>query len=133
MDLEKLIPVLENEPRVWCLYLFGSRVRGSECAGSDVDLALMLDPKSGPGESWKVRLELSARFEELLGESVDLVVLGDDLDLTFRVLKEGRRVYVRDHDRTCEREATLLSRYYDFQPFLKSYLEKVAEEFRRVG
>ncbi len=87
-----------------------------------------------PGtDSWTTRLELGADLQDRVARSVDLIVLGDDLELTFRVLKEGRRLYERQRDRVRSREAVLASMYYDYQPFLNSYFQGVAERFREVG
>lgn len=93
-----------------------------------MDIAVLLAPGA---DAWNLRLELGADLSEALGQEVDLVVMGEDLDLTFRVLREGRRLYARDHDRVCSEEATLASMYYDFEPFLTSYLAGVAERFGR--
>lgn len=133
MERSGLEQAVEEVPQVWALYLFGSRARGDEQAGSDVDLAVLLDPTCSAQETWKLRLELADRLSQHFTSAVDVVVLGEDLDLTFRVLKEGKRLWVRDHDQVCAREASLLCQYYDYLPFLNSYLESVAKEFRQVG
>ena len=129
-----LSEIVAPYPEVLALYLFGSQARGDFRAASDMDLAVLLKPQTSRDRAWTLRLELADRISELLGETqCDLVVLGDDLDLSFRVLREGERLYQRDPDEVCYREATIASLYYDFKPFLDSYLKKVAERFRKVG
>jgi predicted nucleotidyltransferase len=133
VNFEPLKQIVEPISEVWALYLFGSQAKGTATNSSDVDLALMLDPRVKADVVWNLRLDVASKFEQLLGRDIDLVVLGADLDLTFRVLREGSRLFTRDHDEVCSREATLASMYYDFKPFLDSYYENVAKRFRRVG
>lgn len=129
-----LSDIAARYPEVLALYLFGSQARGDFRADSDVDLAILLKPQTSRDRAWSLRLELADRMAQVLGEKqCDLVVLGDDLDLSFRVLQEGQRLYQRDPDEVCYREATIASLYYDYKPFLDSYLQKVAERFRKVG
>jgi predicted nucleotidyltransferase len=128
-----LSEIAADYPEVLALYLFGSHARGDFRADSDVDLAVLLKPQVSRDLAWTLRLKLADRVSGLLGETeCDLIVLGDDLDLSFRVLREGERLYQRDPDEVCYREATIASLYYDFKPFLDSYLKKVAERFRKV-
>lgn len=128
MSLQRCIDLAKARPEVLGLYLFGSRARDQAQEDSDHDFAIMLTPE---GDPWETKLDLGAALSEAVASSVDLVVLGEDLDLTFRVLKEGKRLYARDHDRVCSEEATFASLYFDYEPFLRSYLESVTERFRR--
>jgi predicted nucleotidyltransferase len=116
------------------IYLFGSRSRGDHTEDSDFDLAVLVDPRIDREQVWNLRLEIADLISRMLGDrNFDLVVMGEDLDLTFRILREGQRLFARDHDEVCFREATLASMYNDYKPFLDSYLNKVAERFRKFG
>lgn len=126
----KVEDIAARYPEVMALYLFGSRARGRERPDSDVDLAVLFKPGS---DWWETRLDLSADLSARFGKPVDLVVLGEDLDLSFRILKEGRRLYERQRDAVRSREAVVASMYYDFAPFLHNYLDSVAKEFRTGG
>lgn len=124
-------PVVEPFPEVLALYLFGSRSRGTARADSDLDLALLLRPGLAETVAFELRLQLGALLSEAAGLAVDLVRLGDDLDLTFRILREGQRLFERDRDRVRYEEARLASLYYDYQPFLEAYLSATRDHFRR--
>lgn len=128
-----LAGVAEATPGVLALYLFGSRATGRSRPESDVDLAILLEPGVDRRAAWDLRRELIARFEGVLGGEVDLAILGEDLDLSFRVLTQGDRLYERRRDRVRFEESLLAARYYDFQPFLHRYLAGVAASFRRDG
>lgn len=81
-------------------------------------------------EAWKKRLQLGARVAERLSREVDLFIMGEaDLDLTFRILQQGRRLFERDRSNVRAREAFLVSLYYDYQPFLERYLKRTAEHY----
>ena len=81
-------------------------------------------------EVWTKRLQLGARAAESLNRELDLFILGEaDLDLTFRILKQGSRIYERDRSKVRAREAYLVSLYYHYQPFLEHYLKRTAEHF----
>ncbi len=128
MDFDGCIAEVESRPDVLALYLFGSQATGKTTPESDVDLAVLLRPKV---DGFHLKLDLGARFAELLGRSVDLVVLGEDLDLTFRVLQHGVRLYERERDAVRSREADLAALYYDYKPYIDFYLQGVAESLRR--
>ncbi|MEW6283518.1 MAG: nucleotidyltransferase domain-containing protein [Candidatus Eremiobacterota bacterium] len=128
--LEIIARVASREPEVLTTYLFGSRSRGTGRSDSDVDVAVLLDPEVPDRRAWELRLDLGARLAEALGREVDLFVMGEaDLDLTFRILREGRRVFERNRDQGRYLEARLASLYYDYQPFLDAYLRGTARHY----
>ncbi|MBI3929761.1 MAG: nucleotidyltransferase domain-containing protein [Armatimonadetes bacterium] len=127
MDLSPCLDIIRGYPEILALYLFGSHARGQARPDSDVDLAVLLAPGADP---WRTKLDLGSRFSERLGRPVDLVVMGEDLDLTFRILVEGKRLHEAARDEVRSREAVLASQYYDYAPFLRSYVERVAQGYR---
>jgi hypothetical protein len=66
----------------------------------------------------------------MMNRELDLFVMGEaDLDLTFRILQQGKRLYERERSRVRAKEGYLVSLYYDYQPFLENYLKRTAEHF----
>ncbi|MBI3929426.1 MAG: nucleotidyltransferase domain-containing protein [Armatimonadetes bacterium] len=128
MDLSACVDLVREQPDVLALYLFGSQARQTAGPGSDVDPAVLLAPGA---DAWRSKLDLGARLSQRLGRPVDLIVMGEDLELTFRVLTEGRRLHEAARDEVRSREALLASQYYDYAPFIQSYLASVAREYRR--
>lgn len=129
-DLQSALEILTRDPDVQAVYLFGSRARGQQRADSDLDLAVLLPSHLSDREVWKKRLSLGALAAEGLNRELDLFIMGEsDLDLTFRILQQGQRLFERDRSQVRAREAYLVSLYYDYQPFLELYLKRTAEHF----
>jgi uncharacterized protein len=85
---ELLSPALDCDGVV-AAYLFGSRARGTARRGSDIDVAVWLDPRLGPRERLDRQLALAADLEGRAGD-VDVVVLNDAPPLLrHRVLRDG--------------------------------------------
>lgn len=129
-DLDQALAVLTQDPDVQAVYLFGSQACGRQRPNSDLDLAVLLPAQMSDRALWKKRLQLGARAAETVNRELDLFVMGEaDLDLTFRILQQGKRLYERERSSVRAREAYLVSLYYDYQPFLEQYLKRTAEHF----
>ena len=96
-DLDSALAVLTDDPDVQAVYLFGSQAHGRHRTDSELDLAVLLSSKLNDREVWKKRLLLGARAAETTNRELDLFIMGEaDLDLTFRILQQGKRLYERD-------------------------------------
>ncbi|MFW6012412.1 MAG: type VII toxin-antitoxin system MntA family adenylyltransferase antitoxin [bacterium] len=101
---EQVRNVVEDIPGVSVLLVFGSRARGKNRPGSDLDVAVLPRPEEG-GESeqlFRHRLQkrLAVALADLAPEGrVDVVFLDEAPDtLRQRVMEEGRMVLCRDQD-----------------------------------
>lgn len=122
--LSRLRAVLEgSDPGIVAGYLFGSRARGTEREGSDVDVGILLDgPPEGRLLSRARRLE--GELERALGVPVDVVELaGAPPDLVHRVLRDGIVVLDRDRPARLLFEVKARNEYFDILPFLRRYRE----------
>lgn len=89
--------LLADHHDVAAAWLFGSRARGEEHSGSDVDIAVLLRDEP-PRTLAGMALDLAGDLEERLERPVDLVVLNRaPADLAHRVLRDGRLVHDADH------------------------------------
>lgn len=68
--LEELKPHLQEKYGIKTIGIFGSRVRGEDQSGSDIDVLVEFPGSSSMFEFVRLELELS----DLLGEKVDLVM-----------------------------------------------------------
>lgn len=118
--IERLRCVLAARPEVLEAYLFGSSARGEREPHSDVDVAVYLDRRSGPGAPYGAPATLAAELMTTTGEpQVDVVVLNEAPPLLYgRVVQDGVRFLSRDLAATTTREGRALSRYCDFVPHL---------------
>lgn len=110
-------------------YLFGSVARGTAGPRSDVDVGVLYeeDPLltlEGLG------LRLEGDLESLLGKPVQLVVLNHaPVDLTIRVLRDGKLLVDRDRMRRVRFEVKTRFDFWDLEPYLKLY-RRMGEERR---
>ena len=66
---------------------------------------MLLSSNLDDREIWKKRLLLGARGAETMNREFDLLMMGEaDLDLTFRILQRGRRLYERNRSQVRARE-----------------------------
>ena len=106
---------LADVPHVAFALVFGSCVRGTAHAGSDIDVALGFGRGRRPG-AYEIGAIVS-RLEAAAGQSVDIVVLDDaPPGLAYRVFRDGVTVLVRDRSALVERKARAILQYLDFQP-----------------
>jgi predicted nucleotidyltransferase len=111
----RVCEVARADPRILAVYLFGSRTKGEEHAGSDVDLAVLFDPPQDIQEL--VGLEI--RFEEVLGTKVDLIDAAKARPYLALDAISGERIYCADSRRTDEFDLYVLRRAGDLAPFAK--------------
>jgi len=110
---------LAELPEVVAGYLFGSVARDRAIAGSDVDVALLLDASYDVAAHPLYRLERMTDLEALLGCPVDVVILNEaPLVLRNQVLTYGRRIHETDHRQRVEYEVRSRQAYWDFRPIL---------------
>lgn len=125
-----LAPAFAADPRVRFAFLFGSVAGGTARPGSDLDLAVSVDPRG--------TLLDDARLHDALAraagrEDVDLVVLEDaPLWMQFRIVA-GRPVFSRDDVAMVRFRASVEQRFLDFRPFHDAYLQAVRDRARTGG
>jgi predicted nucleotidyltransferase len=113
--MDALRQPLELYPRIAYAVLFGSRLRGDVRAGSDLDIAIGLEP--GAHLTLQELGELAADIERETGQHVDLVLLDEaPPGLAYRVFRDGSVVFVRDRRALVARKAKAILEYLDFQP-----------------
>ncbi|MCX5973375.1 MAG: nucleotidyltransferase domain-containing protein [Coprothermobacterota bacterium] len=121
---EQLKDQLSSMAGIRLAYLFGSHATGKAGPGSDIDLALLLDPLFlCIAEEERIRHELCLA---LGSDCLDMVVLNRaPIELAFAVISQGKVLLQRDLETRVEYEADTLSRYYDFLPVLREQREEI--------
>ena len=110
---------LSERPEVVAGYLFGSVARDRATAGSDVDVALLLDADHDLAAHPIYRLERMTDLEARLGCPVDVVILNEaPLVLRNQVLTYGCRIHETDHRQRVDYEVRSRQSYWDFCPIL---------------
>ena len=107
---------------VAAVYLFGSVARGESRPGSDLDVAVLLEPAPERGTYKSLRLGLRAELESELGQEIDLVVLNHaPPDLNHRVLRDAVLVIEPDPSARVRFEVRERNEYWDLKPYLYQY------------
>ena len=104
------------------MLLYGSRARGDEGPGSDVDVCLVLPPQAArTAEASRVQMDF-LDFPEL-----DVRVFQRlPLYVRQRVLREGRVLLVKEEDALYEIASRTVREFEDFKPYYRAYLDAVA-------
>ena len=113
-----------REQGVAAVYLFGSVARGESRPGSDLDVAVLLEPAPECGTYESLRLDLRAELESDLGQEIDFVVLNHaPPDLNHRVLRDAVLVIEPDPDPSARVRFEVRARneYWDLKPYLDQY------------
>jgi predicted nucleotidyltransferase len=125
----RLVPVLEDEPRVQFAYVFGSVGRGDARTDSDVDVAVHLAPPGTLLDDARLHDRLAAALPDA---TVDLVVLNRAAPwLQFRVLGDGVVIFSRDERRRIAFREVVEKMYLDYKPLHDAYLSAVRDRARR--
>lgn len=110
---------LRERPEVLVACLHGSFHEGR--AFRDVDVAVWLDPASGIDPEWEYAVNLATSLSRALRLAVDVQIL-NSAPLAFRYhALRGEPVLVRDDAFLAELRANTWDRYFDFQPFARTY------------
>jgi hypothetical protein len=113
--MEGLEKVLAEDPRIVYALVFGSSARGTAHAGSDLDIAIGLEPRTRIGA-----LELGgliARLEGAGGRRVDVVVVNEaPPPVAYRIFRDGRVILEKDHRTLVEHKTRAILEYLDFRP-----------------
>jgi predicted nucleotidyltransferase len=113
--LDELQAVFRNETRVAYALLFGSAAQGTMHRHSDVDIAVGL--AVGARLALADLGELVSKLEGAAGRPVHLVVLDEaPPGLAYRIVRDGRRILVRDQRALNARRARAVLEYLDFRP-----------------
>ena len=118
-EIEKLC---RKNPVIIALYLFGSCATGKSRAGSDIDMAVLLEE----GKHGFLQLELQLELEDLFENPVDLVIMNRAGEIVkYHVRRDGKLLYEKDPG--ARKKFEIISRKYfeDYQYLHNRYVRKV--------
>lgn len=121
--VDRLMEKIETDEAVLAVILFGSKARGEETSGSDIDLCLVLRPeKDTKADQMRVRMDYAGQ------SNLDVQVFQQlPLYIRRRVLQEGKVLCCKDLDTLYAVALRTAKAYEDFKPIYRQYLEQVAD------
>lgn len=115
-ELSRLGEYFGSQSDVVAAFLFGSAARGDHRAGSDVDIAVLLD-RSAPIEPLRAATLLTGAMEVLKRSDVDVVVLNSATPLLgHRVARDGHVLFARSNTDVAEFVIRAISEFVDTKP-----------------
>lgn len=123
--LREVLSTRADAEGIAAAWLFGSMARGTAGPESDVDVGVLYD-QAPPRTLAGLGLDLEGDLEAAVGLPVQLVALNRaPVDLIIRVLRDGKLLVDRDRPRRIQFEVRSRNAYWDLEPYLRLYREKV--------
>jgi len=114
MKLEDVVNSIKEEKGVEAVYLFGSQATRKQKPYSDTDICVI----TGRGAKKEKILSNSSK-------SIDTSIFWDlPLSIRFRVIKDGKPLYVKNRMNMQRVEADTVLSYLDFKPLLERHLSR---------
>jgi predicted nucleotidyltransferase len=116
-----------EHPVVAAVYLFGSRAHGRTHPGSDVDVAVLTEPRIPLSERVSTQVELARFLEERLQMPVDVVLIHPDLSpgLLFDIFSVETILFARDRAHAHRVAGQARNEYRDLLPRLERAFARV--------
>ena len=119
---------------VRAVFLFGSLAKGKNRPGSDVDMAVLLDPAIPEEAYLDRRLQYMSDLSNRLGREADVIILNEAGPvLQHQVFEHGRLLYETDHQKTTSFKARSLIDYVDWLPYKERLDKATLQHFRRTA
>ena len=115
-SLNEVIAELKKVPYVEAVILFGSHARGTAREDSDIDLAVVTQGATKEQE-WNL-IEKTPEFDICAFSRLPLVI-------QFRVIKEGKILFVRNKKELHNLYMRKIQAYLDFEPFIEEFYRRV--------
>lgn len=109
--------------------IFGSAVRGTFMAESDVDFGVKFKRIGKPKDLLKRIAEIKDALETELERDVDIVIMnGASLGLCYEIFADGKPVFISDEERFFEDEIKTVKQYLDFKYYRERHWEEKMEK-----
>ena len=127
MDKKKLINILQDNREIAAAVLFGSQASNQANQDSDIDIALLYNPKSVP--DGLELLQFKQYLSDEMQQEVDIVLLNEASPIiAMQAVKHGVPLFLRDKKAYDKFEIKLITDYADIkrirEPFEKNILRR---------
>jgi hypothetical protein len=132
---EKLKKYFEEHEEIQFAILFGSLTKGTANKMSDVDIAVMVDPKFDKTFPYGYQAELIADFMRILKRNdVDVVILNDaKILLKHQILRYGKFIYIRDEQARIQFQIDTINQYEDYKVLYGVHEEACRKRWEKLA
>jgi len=145
MDLDTLIRMLggffrETGPslKVKSAFLYGSYAYGRAHAESDVDLAVVFDPKTSPDDRFEAVVLMTRRLNTLLEKDVNILSIEEGFPmpaLYYAAVVQGKTIFAEDMNQVFNIRMRAIHQMEDFSTFgllwQRQVTERILNELRK--
>ncbi len=117
-SLNAIVTNLKKLPYVEAIILFGSHARGTARQDSDIDIAVITK-----GATEEQEWDIIEKTDEIDINTFSRL----PLSIQFRIIKEGKTLFIRNKEVLEEVQLKTIRDYFDFQPFLNRMCRSVIE------
>lgn len=133
-----IVRCVSKRREIEAVYIFGSIASGRARNNSDVDIAVLVNPKSSRLKAVDYRLSLASDIGMTVGRmDIDLIVLNDaPTVLAHQVLSKGKLVFQRSAAARIRFQVRTVNTYLDTEPMralYRRYLKKRIREGKIFG
>ena len=117
--LNKIVKKISANKKVMAIYLFGSQVTGRAREDSDIDIAVILKNPTEKDEGFVAHF-WNGNFDVHCFHKLPLLI-------QFRVIHEGKLLFLRDREFLRYVWTRTVKKYLDFKPFIHRFYRKVLQ------
>ncbi len=120
--IQALKKILKKDREVLFAYLYGSYATNAVHPGSDIDIAVYIEPSDIKNYVKKQEGLTTTLITELHNDHIDLRILNTlPFLLKYKVLKEGVPILINDESARIEFETATMNRFFELKPYLEEY------------
>jgi uncharacterized protein len=131
----KLEEYFDKHEEILFAILFGSLAKGKANKLSDVDIAVMVDPKFDKSFPFGYQAELITDLMQILKRNdVDVVILNRaPIALKHEVLKYGKFIFIRDKQARIKFQVDTINQYEDYKVLFRVHEEAMSERWKKLA
>jgi predicted nucleotidyltransferase len=132
---DKLTKYFEEHEEILFAVLFGSLAKGKANKMSDVDIAVMVDPKFDKSFPFGYQAELTTDLMQVLKrDDVDVVILNKiPIALKHQILRYGKFIYIRDKQARIKFQVDTINQYEDYKVLFRVHEEAMRERWKKLA
>lgn len=132
---DKLIKYFEEHEEIQFAILFGSLAKGKANKMSDVDIAVMVDPKFDEPFPFGYQAEIITNLMQVLKRNdVDVVILNKaPIALKHQILRYGKFIYIKDKQARIKFQVDTINQYEDYKVLFRVHEKAMHKRWEKLA